>query len=76
LRHPFRSHATRYTPHKGVGDVAAEERETHIQGMLKHFQVLQLRSAQEQVLAAIYRFAYHLSELLTAMLCGSNDTGR
>jgi hypothetical protein len=47
----------------------------HIHGILKHFQVLQLRTAQEQVSARIYRFAYHLSELLIAMLCGSNDTG-
>jgi hypothetical protein len=55
-------HATRHT--KVSEKLPQRNGERHIRGILKHFPVPKLRSAQEQISVIIYRFGYHLSELL------------
>ena len=53
-------HATRHT--KVSEKLPQRNGKRHVHGILKHFQVLKLRSAQQQESATIHRFAYHLSE--------------
>lgn len=52
----YTQNSTRHT--KVPEKLSHRNREGHIHGILKRFPVLKLRSAQKQVTATIYRFAY------------------